>query len=476
MDLWAHRIASWIANRRLYVWGICFLISAFAGIGYYDANLVKQFFVKSAVESPGAESSKPNRVRPTASSPSVDRFTLLGAEVVLVAKSDHFFSARGAEAMRQVVDALESLDEVARVVWLDRVPMMNIFGLPEPILPRSTASESLFAAAKDKAMRHPLIPGQLLSDDGQAMLLMVFLEPAYILNDSSATTLLRDTADQVAREFPDIDLSFQVTGRVPALITAVGTHEANQLRYQLIGYGMILVMTTILFRGLRAVAIVTLAPFVGVFWTLGFVRYFQDTQNPLVDVILPILVSLVGLTDGVHLMVQIRKLASEGLSSARAAERGLQQVGMACFLTSLTTAIGFGSLMTAESVWVREFGQCCTVGVALCFVAVILVIPLACNSWLGQALHVGHAESLIERNLTRIGGVIRWVIRNRVSLSVFSVLSTIVLSIFTYQLAPDDRALDQLPQSSEAAQAMRFIDANFGGLEVCTVEIIWDES
>jgi hypothetical protein len=61
---------------------------------------------------------------------------------------------------------------------------------------------------------------------------------------------------------------------------------------------------------------------------LGFIRFFGYNENPLIDVILPILVSLVGLTDGVHLMVQIRKLRAAGATREEAAERGLQHVGL----------------------------------------------------------------------------------------------------------------------------------------------------
>ena len=52
----------------------------------------------------------------------------------------------------------------------------------------------------------------------------------------------------------------------------------------------------------------------------------------------------VGLTDGVHRVVQIRKLRANGLSQHDAARSGLQQVGFACMLTSLTTAIGLATV------------------------------------------------------------------------------------------------------------------------------------
>ena len=267
-----------------------------------------------------------------------------------------------------------------------------------------------------------------------------------------------------------------MTGRIPATIAAVSRHESNQLKYQLIGYGMIFIMTIVLFRGIRAVIIVALAPILGVFWTIGAIRYLGFQQNPLIDVILPVLVSLVGLTDGVHLMVQIRKLRASGMPEREAAGTGLQQVGMACFLTSLTTAIGFGSLMLAESQWVQEFGKCAVVGVILTFISVVTVIPLACSTWLGRKVHIGHENSLIDRNLARISFVIDAVLKRSKTMCVLSIVCTLALFGVSMTLTPDQRQANDLPSGAEATRALQHMDQAFGGLEFGEVRIRWDDS
>ena len=317
---------------------------------------------------------------------------------------------KGAAALRSVVDRLESLDYVDSILWLERVPMLNIFGLPEPLLPNSTASSERFAKAKTKALAHPLVGDQLLSQDGRTMLLLVNFDLLFVTDDEDCTSGLRTAAEQAASEY-QCDFTFQVTGRVPMFITAMRSHETNQWRYQLIGYGMIAIMSLILFRGLSAVLIVAIAPSLGVFWTLGILHFFDLQDNPFNDVVLPVLLSLVGLTDGVHLMVQIRRYRAAGESEHDAARHGLREVGLACALTSLTTAIGFGSLSLAHHQIVREFGWCCVIGVILTFVAVVTSIPLACSTRLGRRVHVGHAKGLIDRHLNRLGGIIEFVLR-----------------------------------------------------------------
>lgn len=446
-------------------------------LGHFDPRLVTYWFRQVADDTISDRYTAGTAKTDSAAEPmsKVQPINLSASDAVLVIESPDIFTPRGTEALRRVAERIEELPQVRRLLWMDRIPMLNIFGLSEPLLPKSTASEARFEAAREKAMKHPLVAGQLLSDDGRTTLMLITFDDFYLFTDAAATSELRQAAEEAVREFPEAEFRFRVTGRIPAVLSAIASHEANQWKYQLIGYGVIFIMTLILFRGLRAVIIVALAPALGVFWTTGIIRFF-DYNNPLVDVILPVLVSLVGLTDGVHLMVQIRKLRAAGMSRDAAAEEGLKQVGVACFLTSLTTAVGFGSLVMANSQWVQEFGWCSTIGVVLSFIAVVTVIPLASSSWLGNAVHVGHQHGLIDRHLERIGGVISWVLRYRVPIAAFSVVSTAALMSVGLTLKPDQRETDGLPLQAESTQAMLHVDKAFGGLEFSSVDIQWNEN
>lgn len=467
------QLATWTVDRRWAVVLLLAVLTSLAVIGYRDPGLILNLFKAEPEVTQTEPNAEPDMSRPV---PKVNPFVLTRADAVIVVDSEDFFNVDTTKALRRVVETLESMEQVKQVIWMDRVPPLNMFGLPEPLLPRTEASPQRFEAARVKAMAHPLVGGQLLSRDGKTMLMLVGLDFNHVFSDAEATTLLRTTAEAAAAEFPNATLKFQVTGRVPAALAAIGAHEANQLKYQLIGYGMILLMTLILFRGVRAVMIVAIAPILGVFWTLGIINYMDFRHNPLIDVILPVLISLVGLTDGVHLMVQIRKLRASGLSEKDAARTGLQQVGMACFLTSLTTAIGFGSLMMADSTWVQQFGKCSVVGVCLTFVSVVTVIPFLCSTWLGRTIHVGIENSLIDRNLNRIGVLIDAVLKRRAMVSVLAVISTVVLFCCSMTLKPDQRQSDGLPENAEATVALHHMDQAFGGLEFSRVEVTWDDS
>ncbi|MCA9065045.1 MAG: MMPL family transporter [Planctomycetaceae bacterium] len=406
--------------------------------------------------------------------PEVDPISLSESSAVIVVESDQFFTRQGALAMRHVVEELENLDYVDSILWMDRVPVLNIFGLQEPLYPRGESTEERYAATREKAMKHPLVHGQLLSEDGRTQLLMVTFDWLFIRSDEQCMSGLREAAEKAAADYPDVQLRFLVTGSVPAQLTAMQAHESNQVKYQAIGYGIVVLMAIILFRGIRAVLIVALAPVTGLIWTLGLLRCFHIGFNPFIDVILPVLVLLVGMTDGVHLMVQIRRLKATGLKTRDAIATAVRQVGMACFLTSLTTGIGFASLMLSDQEWVQSFGWASIIGVSLMFISVVTVIPLACYSPLGHNIHVGSDRSLIDRNLSRIGLLIEFVMAHRRLVSLAAIVITGTLIATSLQLRPDEKRSNALPAHSEAYQALKLMDRNLGGLEFSEVLIRWD--
>jgi len=460
----------WTVDHRRATALAVLIITLLAILGYVRPQFVRELFVSPGKEKAAAKQANEEAFRAV---PDVDSVSLSESDAVMVVKSTSFFTPQGAKAMRHVVSKLEELDYVNRILWMDRVPMLNIFGLSEPLFPRSEASSERFEAAKIKAMKHPLVGGHLVSEDGQTMLLLITFDWDFVRSDEQCTTELRAVAEKAAAEFPDVNVSFMVTGDTPARITYMNAHEANQVKYQVIGYGVIAVMAVVLFRGIRAVLIVSLAPAMGVFWTMGFLRFFQLEDNPFNDVILPVLISLVGLTDGVHLTVQIRKLRASGLSERLSARTALHEVGYACMLTSLTTAIGFGSLSLADNTWVKDFGWCSVIGVTLTFLAVVTIVPLVCSTRLGRNIHLGHEKSLIDRNLTRIGALVELVLRAPRLITTLSIAATVILLGISLTLRPDQRRANSLPEKSEAYMAMMEMDKALGGLEFSEVEIEW---
>ena len=465
------RSVGWIVEKPWITAVMLLAITTLAIVGYVNPEIITDRFPRAAAEDAAGETTSR---KSTQEPPAVDPVNLARSDAILIIESDNLFSPQGAAALRSIVTGLESLKHVRSVLWLDNAPVLNIFGFPEPLLPRSTASEERFERARQQAIDNPLVGGQLLSRDGRTLLMLLRFDTLMAESDEDCTLRIRQTAEEIAAQ-NEVDFNFLVTGRIPLEIAAEDSRVGNQANYRLIAYTMIAIMSLILFRGVWAVIVVAIAPTLGVFWTLGMLNFFEYRDSLLNDVVLPILLSLIGLTDGVHLMVQIRNYRAKGLSRRDAARKGLREVGLACGLTSLTTAIGLGSLMLAHHESVREFGEACVIGVLLTFIAVISSIPLACITWLGKHVHVGHDKGFVDRHLSRVGSIVEFVLRRQRRMAILGIVVTLVLCAISLQLRPDERRTDSLPERSEAAVGMQFLDPALGGLEFAYVDLSWND-
>ncbi|MCB9939813.1 MAG: MMPL family transporter [Planctomycetaceae bacterium] len=398
------------------------------------------------------------------------------SDCFLVVETDDLFKPATVAALRHVVAAIEQQPYVDSVMWVDTIPVLNVFGLREPLLPPNDASLERFEAARDRVMQHPLAMGQLLSDDGRTLLMPITFDWLFVTSDADCSQALLQAARDASASRPDASLNIQLTGRVPLYIAYQEAFDRNHRKFQLISYSLVLGLALLLFRGIRAVAVVAAAPAFGIMWTLGLLNWMDELSNPLTSVVVPVLLTMVGLTDGVHLMVHIRRARADGMSPQEASRSAVMRVGLACALTSLTTAIGFASLLVAQSEFVRGFGRGCAIGVVVTFVAVITTIPLACSTWLGNNIHKGHEHDLVGHGLKRFGWLIEFVLRRAKLVSMIAVLCTIVFGIGAAQLRPDDRMQDSQPTGSEAYQALAHCDKALGGIEFVRVRVEWDES
>jgi uncharacterized membrane protein YdfJ with MMPL/SSD domain len=461
-------------------------MTAVAVAGHVAPDRVRQFVARGftasaeppAVASGGA--TRPGSVAPTPGAdtadvrpPDVEPLEVARGDVILVATSDEFFTSAGAEALRAVVAALEALPQVRSVLWMERAPGLNIFGLSEPFLPRGHASPARFAAARERAVAHPLVGGQLLAPDGRTLLMLLDLDWLFVTSDADVTTRLRDVAAAAAAGVPGAAIEFAVTGNAPLRLRDAANTRGNERTYQRVGYAMAVAVAWVLFRGWESVVIVSLAPIFGVLWTMGLLPLVGLGGNPFNAVIVPVLLCMVGFTDAVHMMVQIRRHRAAGLPPAEATRTAIREVGLACWLTSLTTGIGFGALMLAHHAVVREFGLSCVIGVVATFVAVVTIVPLASASPLGRHVHRGHGHNLVDRNLGRLAGIIDVVLAHQRAFAFGGLALTAVCALVTLQLRPDQRRTSGLPAASEEARALAHIDDAFGGMETSRIVIRW---
>ena len=394
-------------------------------------------------------------------------FSYQGFPIVLVADAPDFADA---DRLRKILNFVRKLPDepaVESVVWAGSVPRVSLLRGMSARLQNDESDSELVEEFVGLA-EHPVVRGQLVSED-----LTTLLFPLQLSQWDD------DSLDQIREAARDLtegsDIRVRVTGKFALWRAWQSTQDADQNRIIFTAIGLVVVLALVIFRRPSAILIAVSGPTVGVAWTLGWMELLGLTGNELSKIILPVMVLMIGFTDGVHLVVQLRQERARGAARDAAVVTAISHVGTACLLTSVTTAIGFASLLLADSEMVQGFGRVCALGVSVSFVAVVLTIPLLSMSWFGRRLHIGFEKDLVIQRLDRWAGMFDVVVRRACPVAVFGVALTVTLVFLGSRLIPDDRLGHRIPNDSEAYQALQHVDGALGGIRVMRVVVDWDE-
>jgi len=466
------RLGVFLAHHRRTVWCLILLLSIPPVCGLTGFSIFESRYGRWVSDE---QSQVLQEVRETFA----NRFS--GFPVILVLECDDFFQPERISALHRTVEIIDEgfleFGGKELVFWAGSLPQVTLFG-SSPLLPDQVETPEDAQAIGDAVANHPLVDGQLLSADRRTMLI------GLMDSDREVVETVRERAGEVLGA---VGIRLRITGHRPLWRAHNDAFKKDHEKIVLIAAAIVVVLALIIFRGLPAIIVSCSGPAVGVFWTLGWLELLGQANNDLAKVILPVMILMVGFTDGVHLVVHIRQQrlkpgGSNGSgddsirnSQINAAASAIEHVGAACLLTSLTTAIGFGSLLMAESEIIQGFGRACAIGVLIAFVAAVLVIPVMSSSWIGRRIHVGTDRDLVQRGMHKLDWLIDFVIRRSRLVALAGVLITGWLAIMAFTLEPDDRIGDRTPHASEAYQALQHVDVSLGGIRAMRIVVDWDD-
>ncbi len=134
-----------------------------------------------------------------------------------------------------------------------------------------------------------------------------------------------------------------------------------------------ILIVLILFLVYRRITVVVLSLFSILLSLLLFMGLLSllEIELTVLAAFYPILLLIVGTSDVIHIMDDYLGKLKKGLAKEVAMRLTLKEVGVSTLLTSITTAIGFGSLLTSKSTSVSGFGFNAALGVLTTFITVL---------------------------------------------------------------------------------------------------------
>lgn len=265
---------------------------------------------------------------------------------------------------------ISKMTGVDRVLSLTNYPYLERVGdtlVSRPLFDPAFDSDSLRSLYRSQ----PVLRGLLLSNDGEGSAMVIDIDDEFN-NTSERVTLVRSIEEIVEQAVGDVAMAGfpYLRSNYAERVTA----EAPLFTFLSLGISLGLLFIT--FRARRAVTLPTLIVALGITWTIGFVALMDHRLN-IVTSVLPALLVIIGMANAIHLTTKFYDRYSLLGNRDEALVQTMSIVGLATFLTSLTTAIGFLVLILSGSQLLSVFGQYAALGIMLLYVLSITIIPLS---------------------------------------------------------------------------------------------------
>ncbi len=403
-----------------------------------------------------------------------DEFGSFDDELLVLATSDDLFSYDGLSDFRELIQKLREIDGVNGVFSMADARRAGSLAVPLiPFTRAAPATPDRYSKIKQDARNHPLVGGHFLSMHSDTTLLLVQLDGHWPTIHAMAPVVnrLRNVATEFNR---NSTLRISISGMPVVRLDSLASVQREQLKFTVLALILSSIISWLVFRHIIAVIVATMAPLAGTFWALGLMGWLGVEINGF-NMLLPTLVLVVGFTDSLHLMVDIRRSLAGGRACKQAAANAAARLGPACFLTSLTTAIGFGSLGLSRTVSIREFGWVCACGTVLSFLAVVIVIPLLASSPLGRFLVSSPSASPPRDTESFPHKRLAWLLRFPRLRIMAALVAITVCAPLPWQLTPDVRTTEAIPEGSETIQTLKRCDRAIGGSLPVFVVVQWPE-
>jgi predicted RND superfamily exporter protein len=195
-----------------------------------------------------------------------------------------------------------------------------------------------------------------------------------------------------------------------------------------------------------------------------------------INTVLPTLVFAIGLTDSIHLMIDLQRRRAAGVARQAAVAEVLRTLAFPSLLTALTTATGLGSLSLAHEPAIQRFGQSCAAGIVVNFVAVTCVFPLLSCTRLGDWLVPRNRSSDMLISGADFSRLVRIVARHHTSIVVAHLALGALLLSYSLRLRSDINATEPIASDLDSVAALRDLDQGFGGGMSSHVVVTWPKS
>jgi len=386
------------------------------------------------------------------------------------------FSPDILEYISEQTTKIEELSDVKEVISLSNVE--NIIGsdndfIVQPLLDHFPENQKEQDSLRKRAQDSSLIRGALVNPDSQTTLFLIM--PTNDVNSPASDARLVAQVKKIfvaaQEKWPEIEPHY--AGGIQTRLSLTQSTNRDMMIFMPLTYLFLIILVFIVLRNPWLVLLTIINVSLCLIWTLATLNLIGGSMGPMTSILPPLMMAL-AVSDSIHIFTGFLRKDRIKTSVLDVMRETLNTLTMPCFLTSLTTAIGFLSLVISDVPPIRHFGLAAAIGMMLEFTLSMTIIPLGIY-FLRNRATINQAplssSTHFQAQLITFSNALPKYSRRLLRGSLFIVALSLIATTF---LQVETNLLKFFKKDSQIYQDAVFVDQRLGGTETLEVSIRTD--
>jgi len=457
------RIANYIIRFRLALIGAILLITVF--MGYHATKVQMSYDLARTVPLDDPEMIFLQKFKA--------QFGEDGNIIAVGLRDSAIYSLGNFNRFRALNRSIKEIAGVNNVLSLPEIKIIrkdtaNTRFFLDALFPREINSQAQLDSLMGAMRNQKFYMGQIVNVDNGATMMLISIQKE-VMNSEKRIAMTKSLVEFGDAFTKETGIQLRYAG-LPFIRSMMATEVRKELQIFLYLSALVTgIIMFLFFRSFRAVLFSMIIIGIVVVWVMGTLALFGFKITLLSGLIPPVIVTI-GITNAIYLLNKYHLEYSKRRNKQEAIAAVVNKMGLAMFLTNLTVAIGFLTLLATDIIVLREFGIVAGINIMALFVVSLIMIP-GIFSWLPEPApkHLRHLDFKILGSFLK--GIDLMVHRYRPAIYIVSLAVAVVAAIGMTRLQSVSFMMDDVPKDSQIRKDLNFFEANFSGIMPLEIEV-----